>query len=145
MKSAGIRSYCLVRCACYGMHASWFHFVLVLAGAEVRREALAIEVLRRSANQTSNLPKVGSAFHQARLSVPGLKAWFIPRSAIFQVRLRRPRVPCMRLTSEACQQYSKFICSCILQPATIVPMLNVFVTYSTSIDASGSLFRLASR
>ena len=61
--------------------------VLPLVGADTRREALAIEVLRRSANQTSNLPKVGSAFHQARLSVPGLKAWFVPRSAIFQVRL----------------------------------------------------------
>ena len=55
---------------------------------KTRREALAVEVLRRSANQTSNLPKVGSAFHQARLSVPGLKAWFVPRSAFFQVRLR---------------------------------------------------------
>ncbi len=53
----------------------------------MRREAIVIEVLRRSANQTSNLPKIGSAFHQARLSVPGLKAWFVPRSALFEVQL----------------------------------------------------------
>ena len=113
------------------MRLPWHACIVIphcVAGAELRREALAIEVLRRSANQTSNLPKVGSAFHQARLSVPGLKAWFIPRSAIFQVRLRRPQVPHLRLTSEAWQQLNELGCSCLLQPATVVPILDVFVT-----------------
>ena len=53
--------------------------------ADVRREALTLEVLRRSVNQTSNLPKIGSSLHQARLSVPGLKTWIAQRPALFQV------------------------------------------------------------
>ncbi|KAK9845978.1 hypothetical protein WJX81_007519 [Elliptochloris bilobata] len=53
--------------------------------AETRREAIAIEVLRRSANRTSNLPKVGTALHQARLSTPGLKAWLALRPELFQL------------------------------------------------------------
>ena len=80
---------------------SMLHALMPLGGADTRREALAVEVLRRSANQTSNLPKIGSAFHQARLSVPGLKAWFVPRAAIFQVRPRRPHMPCLQLMSSS--------------------------------------------
>jgi len=64
------------------------------ARADVRREALMLEVLRASAGQMTNLPKLGLAFHAARLPAPGLKAWLAARPALVRVR---PRSPSSRL------------------------------------------------
>ena len=113
------------------MRLPWRACIMIphcVAGAELRREALAIEVLRRSANQTSNLPKVGSAFHQARLSVPGLKAWFIPRSAIFQVPLRPRGCPVCKGRQRHGSSTVEVVAaaSCSLQPlflSLIYPLL----------------------
>lgn len=81
--------------------------------ADVRREAITLEVLRRSVNQTSNLPKIGSSLHQARLSVPGLKAWIAQRPALFQVL----KLFCPRAALQSCTTMHQSCAGLLWQPA----------------------------
>ena len=81
--------------------------------ADVRREAITLEVLRRSVNQTSNLPKIGSSLHQARLSVPGLKTWIAQRPALFQVLM----LYCTRAALQSCTTMHESCAGLVWQPA----------------------------